>query len=130
MNYFEYMASYISPSKEIKLESYVDGNDSNLAEYILDLFARGGGMTTITGIDKLWADLKTNKEIRVTMPIQLADGTTYTIATDSITRLWWEDNCIQLNFNMMFMLTDGSTHNIYVVIAYGSDQSVLIVRAA
>ena len=37
--------------KEIKLESYADGNGGNLAGYILDLFARGGGTTTITFID-------------------------------------------------------------------------------
>ena len=117
--------------KEIKLESYADGNGGNLAGYILDLFARGGGTTTITFIDNLWADLKANKEIRVTMPVQASVERAYTIATDSITRLWWTDNCIQLSINMMFMLDDGQLYNIFVTILYQTNGNhLLIVRAA
>ena len=120
-----------SATNEIKLESYVDSNNITLADQILGLFAEGGGMTTITGIDNLWADLKANKEIRVTMPYQRNEDHIYTVATDSITRLWWKDNCIQLSINMMFMLDDGKLYNIYAVIVFQPNGNHgLLVRAA
>ena len=110
------MTLAMAKPKVIDLDKYGIGN------VILGLFASGGGTQILGNMGQFWADISTDKELRLIMKYD-----PFYFVIDQCARMIGS-SAVQLSYNFLVTNETGTSFNISVSIVRNDGNAVVIVK--